>query len=182
MNHMIPGSKIEKSKFVPFEDLLGLGHSEGVQNIIVPGSGEANFDALELNPYESTKQRQESEVRSLMNKLPADSISLNPNEIGTVQKSASQVRLKASDLNELSKKKPTDEELKLLPNENVKGKNSALRRHLRKKQKNVIDERRLRIEANLKREKELRQKKLQKSRGEDVDEREVLGNVLSRFK
>ena len=35
MNHLIPGSKIEKAKFVPFEDILGVGHEEGFNSIIV---------------------------------------------------------------------------------------------------------------------------------------------------
>ena len=104
MNHLIPGSKIEKAKFVPFEDILGVGHEEGFNPIIVPGSGEANYDALELNPYESVKQRQQQEVRSLLDKLPADTIALDPNVIGTVDKRASTVRLKPGEITELADK------------------------------------------------------------------------------
>lgn len=181
MNHLIPGSQIQTIRYVPFEDFLGVGHSKGVTNLIIPGSGEANFDALEVNPYETAKQRQESEVRSLMQKLPADSISLDPNVIGTVDKRASTQRLKPSDLNELEKNKGKDEDSQLEPRPNVKGKNSALRRHLRKKTQNVIDQRKMRIEANLKREKELRAKKVRADRGEP-EERELLGPALSRFK
>ncbi|CCH43348.1 U3 small nucleolar RNA-associated protein [Wickerhamomyces ciferrii] len=179
MNHLIPGSQIQTIKSVPYEDFLGVGHQSGVSNLIVPGSGEANFDALEVNPYETAKQRQESEVRSLLQKLPADSISLDPNVIGTVDKRSSQQRLKPSDLNELSKKPNQDD--KTEPRPDVKSKNSALRRHLRKKASNVIDQRKLRIEANLKREKELRAKKLSQNRGEP-EEKELLGPALSRFK
>jgi len=55
MNHLVPSSKIEKIKFVPFEDILGAGHEKGMSSLIIPGSGEANYDALELNPYETAK-------------------------------------------------------------------------------------------------------------------------------
>ncbi|KAH3667855.1 hypothetical protein WICMUC_005255 [Wickerhamomyces mucosus] len=180
MNHLIPGSRIQNIRNVPFEDILGVGHSTGVTNLIVPGAGEANFDALEINPYETAKQRQETEVRSLMQKLPADSISLDPNYIGTVDKRSNDKRLKPSDLRDLASK-DTDDEKKLLPRADVKGKNSALRRHLRKKQQNVIDQRKMRIEANLKKEKDLRANKLRKEQGLP-EERELLGPALSRFK
>lgn len=181
MNHMIPGSPIQTIKSVPFEDFLGCGHGKGVTNLIVPGAGEANFDALEINPYETAKQRQETEVRSLLEKLPADTISLDPNVIGTVDKKSSQQRLKPSDLNDLQKNASKEDDAKLEPKHEIKGKNSALRRHLRKKAKNVVDERKMRIEANLKREKELRAKRVRKEKGLP-EEKELLGPALSRFK
>ncbi len=55
--------------FGPYEDVLGIGHSKGVSSIIVPGSGEANFDSFEANPYQSTKQRREAAVHSLLEKV-----------------------------------------------------------------------------------------------------------------
>ena len=62
----------------------------------------------------------------------------------------------------------------------VKGKNSALRRHMRKKTQNVIDQRKLRIEKNLKMEKEARQRRnLEQGIPEEKD---LLGPALARFK
>lgn len=181
MNHMIPGSRINTIRHVPFEDILGVGHTSGVSSLIIPGSGEANFDSMEVNPFETAKQRQETEVRSLLNKLPADSIALDPNFIGTVDKRSNAQRLKPHELEELTKKKQLEEESKLEPRPTVRGKNSALRRHMRKRQQNVIDERKLRLEANLKREKELRAQMIRKQKGLP-EEKELLGSALARFK
>lgn len=180
MNHLVPGSRINTIRHVPFEDLLGVGHTQGVSSLIIPGSGEANFDALEINPFETAKQRQETEVRSLIQKLPADSISLDPNYIGTVDKRANAQRLKPGELEQLTKKKVLEQEDKLAPRPQVKGKNSAIRSHMRKKQQNVIDQRKLRLEANLKKEKELRQQRVDAARGVP-EKKELLGPALSRF-
>ncbi|KAH3902717.1 probable U3 small nucleolar RNA-associated protein 7 [Saccharomycodes ludwigii] len=183
MSHLFPNNKIENMKFVPFEDLLGVGHSKGVTNLIVPGSGEANFDALELNPFESAKQRQDQEVRSLLYKLPADSISLDPNIIGTVDNKASAIRLKSKDMNNIFADKNSTSE-KNIPDirADVKSKNSGLRGFLRKKTKNVIDERKQRVEHLLKMEKDARQKKIKIERGEiSEDHQDPVDEALSRF-
>lgn len=97
MTHLLPGSKIENIRYVPYEDILGVGHSKGVSSLIIPGSGEANFDSLEANPFETTTQRQQAEVKGLLNKLPADTIMLDPNVIGTVNSKANSYRAAKKD-------------------------------------------------------------------------------------
>ena len=87
MNHsMVKGYQIGKVCFRPYEDVLGIGHSHGVSSILVPGSGEPNFDSWVANPYETRQQRREKEVHSLLDKLPPETIMLDPGRIGTVRK------------------------------------------------------------------------------------------------
>ena len=154
-------------------------------NLIIPGAGEANYDALEVNPYETSKQRQEQEVRSLLNKLPADSITLNPNTIGNVDARATQVRLNAKDLAILTEKEQDKaKQNKDIPDvrPDVKGKNSGLRAFLRKKTRNVVDDRKLRVQKQLEKEKENRQRREEVRKGERAeDHRDLVDEALSRF-
>ncbi|MCV5117232.1 hypothetical protein OFC47_27805, partial [Escherichia coli] len=68
----------------PFDDVLGGRPSERYSSLLIPRAGAANFDALEVNPYETKKQRQEGEVKQLLNKLAPEMIALDPNFIGTL--------------------------------------------------------------------------------------------------
>jgi len=77
--------------FVPYEDFLGVGLVGGFSSISVPGSGFANYDTFEANPFESKRQRQEKEVHSLLEKLQPETIIMNPQEFGTVDKAAPEI-------------------------------------------------------------------------------------------
>jgi U3 small nucleolar RNA-associated protein 7 len=163
------GKRIERVRWCPLEDLLGVSHNAGFSSIIVPGAGEPNFDASEVNPYENTKQRQEAEVKSLLNKLQPEMISLNPEYIGNLDLLSAKQRKAEKDLD----KKPVD------PIADIKnrgrGKNSSLRKYLRKKgSRNIIDERRLKIEELRKSQGERQQKRLKEAEHE-------LGPALGRF-
>ncbi|KAH7160710.1 small nucleolar ribonucleoprotein complex subunit [Dactylonectria macrodidyma] len=163
------GKRIERVKWCPFEDVLGLGHDEGFSSIIIPGAGEANFDALEVNPFETAKQRQESEVKGLLNKLQPDMIALDPNFIGNLDLRSDKQRREERDLDA----GPVDvaEEIR----NRARGKNGALKKYLRKqRKKNVIDEKRLRIDE-LWNEQQKQKDKKRKEVEED------LGPALSRF-
>ena len=163
------GRRAERVRWCPFEDVLGISHNKGFSSIIVPGAGEPNFDALELNPYENTKQRQEVEVKALLNKLQPEMISLNPNYVGNLDLVSAAERKKEADLD----RKPEDPVAKL--RNRGRGKNSSLRKHLRKKGKrNVIDETRLKIDA-------LRMEQNKKARTTLKKHEEDLGPGLARF-
>uniref|UniRef100_A0AAY4CPE8 WD repeat-containing protein 46 n=2 Tax=Denticeps clupeoides TaxID=299321 RepID=A0AAY4CPE8_9TELE len=85
MAHRVRGA-VAGLAFCPFEDVLGVGHAEGFTSMIVPGAGEANFDGMALNPYASLRQRQEWEVKTLLEKVQPDLIGLDPSMLGTVDR------------------------------------------------------------------------------------------------
>lgn len=169
------GQNIERVRWCPYEDILGIGHNQGFSSIIVPGAGEPNFDALEVNPYENAKQRQEGEVRQLLNKLQPEMISLNPDFVGSLDSASNQQRQAEKDLDRKSGVEAERERVEDLKNRG-RGKNSSIRKYMRKKgNKNVVDEHRARVQ-------ELREE--QRKRAKEAKEGKkvaALGPALARF-
>lgn len=93
MKHKLPKHDwgLHSAQFVPFEDVLGICHDMGYSSIVVPGSGLANFDSYEANPFETSKQRREKMVHGLLEKLDPNSISLKVDTIGQIDNAAPEV-------------------------------------------------------------------------------------------
>lgn len=163
------GKRVERVRWCPFEDVLGIGHDEGFSSILVPGAGEANFDALEVNPYETAKQRQEAEVKGLLNKLSPDMIALDPNFVGNLDLRSEAQRRAERDLDAPAEN--IEEEIR----NKARGRNAALKKYLRKqRKKNIIDEKRLRVD-------EIWNELQAKNKQAHEEQQEELGPALARF-
>eukprot|EP00668_Euglena_longa_P000271 GGOE01000364.1.p1 GENE.GGOE01000364.1~~GGOE01000364.1.p1 ORF type:complete len:607 (-),score=197.49 GGOE01000364.1:348-2123(-) len=94
MMHSTKRREITNLEFCPYEDVVGLGLNNGFQSIIIPGVGEPNIDSNLPNPLETAKQKNERPVKMLLDKLPPESIMLDPESIGVVMKSKTDEKLK----------------------------------------------------------------------------------------
>ncbi|XP_023803434.1 WD repeat-containing protein 46-like, partial [Cyanistes caeruleus] len=83
LQHRTPNS-LQGLRFCPFQDVLGAGHGQGFTSILVPGAGEPNLDALEANPFRSRRQRQEWEVKALLEKIPWQLLTPEPSLLSRV--------------------------------------------------------------------------------------------------
>ncbi|XP_030053076.1 WD repeat-containing protein 46 [Microcaecilia unicolor] len=161
-------------QFCPYEDVLGIGHGEGFTSMLVPGAGEPNFDALENNPFRSQKQRQEWEVKALLEKVPPDLITLEPGKLGEVDfltlKQKHKERVERLGFDPLAKEK-------FEPKLKKKGRSSS-GQLLKRKKKVAQEEQRKLIQESV--EKKLHQEKAKKKREKIA----LLGqrSTLDRFK
>uniref|UniRef100_A0A3Q4I5K0 WD repeat domain 46 n=1 Tax=Neolamprologus brichardi TaxID=32507 RepID=A0A3Q4I5K0_NEOBR len=149
--------------FCPFEDVLGIGHGDGFTSMLVPGAGEPNFDGLDANPYRSAKQRQEWEVKALMEKIQPDLISLDPTELAQVDQATweqrHQDRVEVLGFDPLAKEK-------FVPKYKKKGRSSAGAIERRKKQVAHEEQRdviRKSVEDKMKMEKERKERERKKA-------------------
>ena len=83
---------VKETRFCPFEDYLGIGHSSGAKIIMAANSCIEAFDSSEINLYATKKQRQELEVRSLLDKLAPETIQLDTSTILEINKKEAEIQ------------------------------------------------------------------------------------------
>jgi len=172
LRHDFQGSQVRSVRFRPFEDILGVGHDNGFSTLIVPGSGEPNFDAFEANPYQTTKQRREATVHSLLEKLQPDMIQLDPTNIGRIDRAPMEVIMKERKLAEEANAAATGKKVKV--KKKMRGRNKIGKRIKKKHQNIVTKERMLRREA-------IEQKRRQERQEKEEAMKDTDGSALGIF-
>lgn len=178
MSQPYPGKKITGVEFCPFEDLMAVCWEGGVQKMVVPGAGEAVFDSAAPNPYETRNQRREREVKTLLDKLPMGSIMLDTSDVGGVEKDG-KARLK--EIRERGREANAQKRSRKMEVKRAKGRNKISKR-LRRKQANVIDEKRLAMQEKLEQERKTREaaKKVKEQREKEAREGVGEGGISAR--
>lgn len=142
MNHSFNEGTLHSLRFCPYEDVLAAGHSGGVGTLLVPGAGEPNIDSFVANPYQTKKQRREAEVVQLLEKLQPSMIVLDPDAIGKVRRAPKDVQKeRQAEAKRAAEELAVQQRQKNEVKTRMKGKNKPSRK-FRKKQLNVIDEKR----------------------------------------
>mmetsp|Transcript_21111 Transcript_21111/g.51652 ORF Transcript_21111/g.51652 Transcript_21111/m.51652 type:complete len:608 (-) Transcript_21111:383-2206(-) len=138
MVHELPGDVVRRVQFCPYEDILGISTSKGYHSVVIPGSGEPNFDTFEANPFATTKQARESLVVKLLDKLPPEIISIDSDLVGRIDHTPRAVL--AAEKYEEEKKKEQEKLRNKKEKRKQRGRNSSTKRW-RRKRSNVMDQR-----------------------------------------
>ncbi|KAH7827934.1 putative U3 snoRNP-associated protein Utp7 [Monocercomonoides exilis] len=165
--------------FCPYDDVLAVGYGAGVTTLLVPGSGEPNYDSFEADPYETKKRQQEGEIKQLIDKLQPETISLNPNAIGTLMPRHNEEKETIRQLNKEFKKKvgPAFDPSKAdKPKKHI----SPSLKKLKKQKKNVITERKIDLLHQVRLERQQKLNEL-RSKAKGIRKKKEEDDPLQRF-
>ncbi|XP_011145318.1 WD repeat-containing protein 46 [Harpegnathos saltator] len=96
------------TRFCPYEDVLGISTANEFSSLLVPGSAEANYDAFEVNPFQNKQQRRETEVKTLLEKIQPEFITLDSTDITEVDVPTLKDKVEAKKNLSYIKPKPID--------------------------------------------------------------------------
>eukprot|EP00891_Asterochloris_glomerata_P003549 jgi/Astpho2/3549/fgenesh1_pm.00057_%23_8_t len=149
LSHTLLGGALRDFQFCPYEDVLAVGHTGGISTMLVPGAGEPNFDSYVADPFQGKRARQEQEVHQLLDKLKPEMIVLDPTTIGQVQKEPREVQAeRRAQQEEAERARRKQQRDKNESKAKMKGKNRPSKRH-RKKQTNIIEERKGQLQQRM---------------------------------
>ncbi|WWC85202.1 uncharacterized protein L201_000061 [Kwoniella dendrophila CBS 6074] len=203
----LPSLTVNSIKFCPFDDLLCVGHEKGISNLLVPGSGEPNFDSGETDLYETYSRRRERDVRGVLEKIKPELITLDTDFLGKINESRGgetydernsrsfrqlgrlerlRVNGKADEPQSIEEEEEDDDDdgdgnnaqTKEKVKRKMKGKGGSTSRYLRKKQKkNIVDNNLLAMKAKVAAQKKVEDTRRKIASGEIVKET----GALARF-
>ncbi|XP_955302.1 uncharacterized protein TA18565 [Theileria annulata] len=177
LKHHFNSQEIKSVAYQPYEDVCAVGTTFGMSNLIIPGSGYPNFDALEHNPYETGKIRKDREVQRLLEKLPADSITLNAQPIGSYSRDLSQAQFSTEEPEKVEKNKETTRKRPI--KSSAKYKAERYNKVFMRRQQAVEDKIKSLKETG--KQEEAKEEILTKMTKNDVVKGPVMGAALSRF-
>lgn len=88
LNLPLPALSATSARFCPYDDTLCIGHQRGISSLLVPGSGEPNFDSAEADVYESHSRRRERDVRGVLEKIRPELITMDTEFLGKIAENA----------------------------------------------------------------------------------------------
>ena len=149
----LPALTANSVAFCPYDDILAVGHSKGISSLLVPGSGEANFDSAEADIYETYSRRREREVRGVLEKIRPELITLDTDflgKVGDVTDGKTPDELGARSFRQMGRierlrelgqadDEGIDEEVFEKEKKKARGKGGGVKRYLKKQRKSVID-------------------------------------------
>lgn len=161
---------VNSLKFVLFEDIAVVGKDDGISALVVPGTGEPNLDSNVANPYATKEWRQNKEVQDLLDKIPYQTITLNPEALFQVGKTNDVLDQRREKFQKKRMIKVVDADGGVKTEEKKPSKAMTMERKLRMMKEEY--------NRHLIEEKAARKKKLEET---GVDEETAKAGVLARF-